>query len=78
MRPRGDIERVIYATAYAIAWHARVSAGYPQAWREADRLRDIPAGDAERLAEWELWCAQLAVDSATAAVEMHRAARKAA
>lgn len=74
--PRGELERMIYAAAYAARLEERIAMRYPEAWREADRATGTPPGDGGRLAEWEQWCADLAISWAWTAVEMHRAAQK--
>lgn len=76
VRLRAGIETAIYAAAYAENLHARLSNGYPHAWRVADQDAGRPAGDADRLAEWETWCVDLAVNWAETAVELHRQGRR--
>lgn len=67
---------MIYAAAYAQRLNERIGLGYPQAWREVDRETGTPPGDGDRLAEWEQWCADLAISWAWTAVEMHRDAQE--
>lgn len=76
MKPRGELERAIYAATYALTLRDMLTRGYPQSWREDDHVNGIPAGDSARLEEWEDWCALLSVDAGDAAVEMHRKARR--
>ncbi len=76
MKLRTDIERTIYATSYAIRLRASIDLGYPQAWRVADAASGIPPGSADRLEEWERWCADLAIEAGEVAVDLYRAAKK--
>lgn len=66
------LEKSIFAASYALEFHSKISQGYPQSWREADRSAGRPKGDAGRLADWERWCAGVARCHAEAAVELYR------
>lgn len=72
MKLAGDLEREIYAAAYVLRLATLLDLGYPHAWRVEDQEKGTVPG--ERIAEWERWCADLAVECGLGAVASHRKA----